>query len=325
MSRPTGILPVELSQIRQAGSLLARSGKLPDFRSRCSLLIYKPRCDDYNIIGMSKLKDGFTRFEHAGWERVADKYDSVWSSLTRQFIPHLISAAEFSSGMSVLDVACGPGYVSATAKELGAVSTGVDFSEKMIGIAKQTFPGISFFQGDAQNLAFEKDSFDRVLINFGLLHISRPEKACAEACRVLKSGGRLAFTVWAGPEKNPGAKIVSDAIEAHADLDVGLPEGPPHYLYGEREECRKVLEEAGFDGNSISYETRTVEWHHPSASYFFEVERDAGVRTTGLLARQSPETLDAIRLTIENGMKRYARDNEFVLPMTAHVVAVSKR
>jgi ubiquinone/menaquinone biosynthesis C-methylase UbiE len=269
--------------------------------------------------------DKFTRFEHAGWERVAHKYDSVWSSLTRQFIPHLISAAEFSSGMSVLDVACGPGYVSATAQQLGAVSTGVDFSEKMIGIAKQTFPGISFLQGDAQNLPFEKDSFDRVLINFGLLHISRPEKACAEVCRVLKSGGRLGFTVWAGPEKNPGAKIVNDAIEAHADLDVGLPEGPPHYLYGEREECRKVLEEAGFDGNSISYETRTVEWHHPSASYFFEVERDAGVRTTGLLASQSPETLDAIRITIENGMKRYARGNEFVLPMTAHVVAASKR
>jgi len=33
--------------------------------------------------------DDFTRFEHAGWERVADKYNSVWSSLTRQFIPHL--------------------------------------------------------------------------------------------------------------------------------------------------------------------------------------------------------------------------------------------
>ncbi len=36
------------------------------------------------------MKDEFTRFEHEGWERVADKYDSVWSSLTRQFIPHLI-------------------------------------------------------------------------------------------------------------------------------------------------------------------------------------------------------------------------------------------
>ena len=273
---------------------------------------------------MSKLKDEFTRFEHAGWERVADKYHSVWSSLTQQFIPHLVSAAEVSSGMSVLDVACGPGYVSAAAKQLGAVSTGIDFSKKMIGIAKQTFPGISFLHGDAQNLPLEKDSFDRVLINFGLLHVSRPEKACAEACRVLKSGGRLGFTVWAGPEKNPGAKIVSDAIEAHADLDVGLPEGPPRYLYGEREECRKVLEEAGFDGNSMSYETRAVEWHLPSASYFFEAERDAGVRTAGLLARQSPETLDAIRSAIEDGLERHARGNELVLPMSAHVVVVSK-
>ena len=302
----------------------AGSGKLPDFRSRCSLLIYKPRYDDYNIIGMSKLKDEFTRFEHAGWERVADKYHSVWSSLTQQFIPHLVSAAEVSSGMSVLDVACGPGYVSAAAKQLGAVSTGIDFSKKMIGIAKQTFPGISFLHGDAQNLPLEKDSFDRVLINFGLLHVSRPEKACAEACRVLKSGGRLGFTVWAGPEKNPGAKIVNDAIEAHANLDVGLPEGPPRYLYGEREECRKVLEQAGFDGNSMSYETRAVEWHLPSASYFFEAERDAGVRTAGLLARQSPETLDAIRSAIEDGLERHARGNELVLPMSAHVVVVSK-
>jgi len=266
----------------------------------------------------------FTTFEHAGWERVADKYDSVWSSLTRQFIPHLISAAQVSPGMSVLDVACGPGYVSAAAKELGAVPTGIDFSEGMLAIAKEMFPGISFVQGDAQDLPFGDGSFDRVLINFGLLHVARPEKACTEACRVLKSGGRLGFTVWAGPEKNAGAKIVNDAIEAHAELDVGLPEGPPHYLYGKREECRKVLEQAGFDGDSMSYETRTVEWHVPTASYFFEAEHNAGVRTAGLLARQSPQKLQAIRIVIDNEMQRYASGNEFVLPMAAHVVVVAK-
>ena len=269
-------------------------------------------------------QDAFTTFEHAGWQRVADKYDSVWSSLTRQFIPDLISAARVSRGMLVLDVACGPGYVSAAAKESGAVPTGIDFSEKMVAIAKPMFPDISFVQGDAQELPFEDASFDRVLINFGLLHVSHPEKACAEACRVLKSGSRLGFTVWAGPEKNTGAKIVNDAIQAHADLDVGLREGPPHYLFGESEECRKVLEEAGFDGTSVSYETRAVEWHLPTASYFFEAERDAGVRTAGLLARQSPEKLDQIRVAIENAMQRYARGNEFILPMTAHVVVVCK-
>ena len=269
--------------------------------------------------------DDFTTFEHVGWERVADKYDSVWSSLTRQFIPYLISAAEVSPGMSVLDVACGPGYVSAAVKRLGAVPTGIDFSEKMIAIAKTTFPDISFLQGDAQELPFGDATFDRVLVNFGLLHVSQPESACMDAYRVLKPGGRLGFSVWAGPEKNPGAKMVNDAIEAHGDLNVGLPEGPPHYLYGEEEECRKVLEQSGFDGSSMSYETRTVEWHLPTASYFFEVERDAGVRTAGLLARQSPEKLHAIRFAIERQMQRYATGNEFVLPMTAHVVTVAKR
>ena len=273
---------------------------------------------------MNTLRDDFTRFEHTGWECVADKYDSVWSSLTRQFIPHLISAAQVSSGMSVLDVACGPGYVSAAVRELGAVPTGIDFSEKMIVIAKEMFPDIPFMPGDAKDLRFGNVSFDRVLVNFGLLHVSQPEKACAEACRVLKSGGRFGFAVWAGPDKNPGAEIVNDAIEAHADLDVGLPEGPPHYLYGEREECRKVLEQSGFDGNSMSYDTRTVEWHLPTASYFFEAERDAGVRTAGLLARHSAEKLDSIRVAIENEMQRYATGNEFVLPMAAHVVVVGR-
>ena len=269
--------------------------------------------------------DDFARFEHQGWQRVADKYDSVWSLLTRQFIPSLLAEASVSAAMLTLDVACGPGYVSAAAKQLGALPTGIDFSGKMVAIAKRMFPEIQFTQGDAQDLPFHDGSFDRVLMNFGLLHVSHPEKACAEACRVLKQGGKFGFTVWAGPDRNPGSKIVNDAIEAYANLNVGLPEGPPKYLYGEREECRQVVKRAGFDGTSLSYETRTVEWHLPDADYLFEAERKAGVRTAGLLARQSPEALEAIRVALEKGIKQYARGNEFVLPMAANVVVVSKR
>jgi ubiquinone/menaquinone biosynthesis C-methylase UbiE len=270
-------------------------------------------------------QDDFTRFEHAGWQRVADKYDSVWAPLTRQFIPYLLTDAKVAPGVSVLDAACGPGYVSAAAKQVGAVPTGIDFSEKMVAIAKRMFPEIRFKQGDAKDLPFRDANFDRVLMNFGLLHISQPERACAEACRVLKPGGKFGFSVWAGPEQNPGAKIVNDAIEAYANLNVGLPEGPPKYLYGEPDECRQVLKRAGFDGFSMSYETRTVEWHLPDAGYYFEAERNAGVRTAGVLARQLPETLEAIRIAIENGIKQFARGKEFVLPMAGQVVVVSKR
>src|SRR5205085_8246018 len=146
-------------------------------------------------------------------------------------------------------------------------------------------------------------------------HISDPKKACAEACRVLKSKGRFGFSVWASSEKNPGSKIINEAIEAHANLDVGLPTGPPRYLFEEKEESRQLLEEAGFDGTSISYKTRTAEWHLPNASDLFEAERDAAVRTTGLLARQSPETLDAICIAVEERVRRHAKGTEFVIPM----------
>lgn len=271
------------------------------------------------------MDDDFAQFEHESWQRVADKYDSVWSPLTRQFIPSLLADATVSAGILVLDVACGPGYVSAAAKQLGAVPTGIDFSEKMVAIAKRMFPDIRLMQGDAHELPFEDGSFDRVLMNFGLLHVSHPEKACAEACRVLKRGGKFGFTVWARPEQNPGAKVVNDAIEAYANLNVGLPEGPPKYLYGEREECRQVLKRAGFDDASMSYETRTVEWHLPDAGYYFEAEQNAGVRTAGILARQSPEILEKIRIALEVGIKQYARGDKFVLPMAAHVVVVAKR
>ena len=69
--------------------------------------------------------------------------------------------------------ACGPGYVSAAAKKVGAVPAGIDFSEKMVAIPRRRFPEIGFRQGDAKDLPFEDGSFDRVLTNFGLLHVSQ--------------------------------------------------------------------------------------------------------------------------------------------------------
>src|SRR2546426_217119 len=125
--------------------------------------------------------EAFTEFEHQGWARVADKYDSVWSTSTRQFIPPLLDAAEVSAKMSILDVGCGPGYVSAAAAERGATPTGLDFSKEMVAIARKMFSRIEFQEGDAQNLPFADASFDRVLANFALLHLADPERACGEA------------------------------------------------------------------------------------------------------------------------------------------------
>jgi ubiquinone/menaquinone biosynthesis C-methylase UbiE len=271
------------------------------------------------------MSDAFTTFEHEGWERVANKYDSVWSSSTRQFIPPLLDAADVSGKMSILDVGCGPGYVSAAAAERGASPIGLDFSAEMVAIAKKFFPRIEFRQGDAQNLPFADASFDRVVANFALLHLANPERAITEAHRVLQPGGGFAFTTWAKISENPFVKLVDDAIQAHAKLDVDLPPGPPHYLFESEEEFRKSLERAGFDGSSMSFKVQGIEWNVPTARFVFDAELNAGVRTAGLLARQSPEVLRKIQSAIENAVQPYAKGNGFAIPKAAYIVSASKK
>src|SRR5207248_2595421 len=108
----------------------------------------------------------------------------------------LLDAARVAKGARVLDVACGPGYAAAAAAARGAIATGVDFSSEMVEEARGRFSGIEFLEGDAEQLAFSNSTFDAVVLNFGMLHLARPEQALAEAYRLLRPGGRVAFTVW---------------------------------------------------------------------------------------------------------------------------------
>ena len=194
----------------------------------------------------------------------------------------------------------------------------------MVAIAQRMFPRIEFCEGDAQNLPFTDATFDRVLANFALLHVSDPERACVEAFRVLKPGGKFGFTVWAAPDENPYARIIDDAIQAHADFEVDLPVGPPHYLFSGRKEFRQALERAGFNSASMIFKLHTIQWNVPTARYPFDAERDAGVRTAGLLARQASEKFRAIQRAIEESVRCDAKGDSFFIPKAACVVADTK-
>lgn len=269
--------------------------------------------------------DPFGTFEFAGWERAAQTFEATWSNLTRQFVSPLLRAARVGRGTRLLDVACGPGHASAAATALGASVTGVDFSPNMIRVARQCHPGIDFVVGDAQALESPDASFDAVVMCFGLMHLPHPDRGLTEALRVLRPGGRLALSVWAGSKESAGARLVESAIEANADLDVPIPEGPDFYGFGRSfEDARATLERLGFRRGSVELETVKVDWCVPSVDFFHRAILEGGVRIAGLLAAQNEATLAKIRLALEEGMRGFAVDDGFVLPYAAYVFSAER-
>ena len=265
----------------------------------------------------------FAEFEFAGWERVAVKYDATWATLTRLFIPALLEAAGVRPGVRVLDVASGPGYVAEGAARLGAEVTGLDFAPQMVRLARSRHPTLQFRAGDAQALPFTDRSFDAVVMSFGLLHLPEPERGLSEAARVLRAGGRYAFTVWAGPAESAGARVFETAIQAHANLDVPLPAGPARFGFGAVDEARATLARNGFDAGSVAVRSVGVTWRIPSEAFLFDAQRHAGVRNSGLLAAQTPQALESIRLALAAGLREFRVPEGFAIPYVAHVIAAA--
>lgn len=261
------------------------------------------------------LDPSFREFERNGWESIPQQYHQAFGELTVQTIEPLLDAAGVDGDTSVVDIATGPGYVAAAAAKRGATVIGVDFSAAMISEARARHPEIEFREGDAERLPFAEGVFDAAVMNFGILHLARPDQAIAEACRVLRAGGRFVFTVWAKPEDAVGFGIVLRAIGKYGDVNVSLPEGPPFFRFSEPDECIRSLLVAGFASPKV---VRVPQfWRLPSLDSLFEFMRDSTVRTAGLLQAQRPDGLEKIREAMRDESKKYQKRNAVELPMPA--------
>ena len=267
-------------------------------------------------------QETFRKFEHSGWETAANEYHRLWGNLSRQAVARLLDAARIARGHRVLDVATGAGYAAAAAAARGAHAIGLDFSLAQVELARKEYPDVEFVQGDMEELPYPGEHFDAVVMNFGLLHSLRPEVVAQDAFRVLKSGGRFAFTVWAAPDISASFRIVLGAIEKHGNLDIPLPPAQPYFRFSDRQECLNLLSKTGFV--DFHFEIVPLVWQLASPEIMFQAFYQGAVRATVILHNQSEQALQAIRPEVLRGCEEFRTGDGVAVPVGASLAAGSK-
>jgi len=266
--------------------------------------------------------NAFRDFEHAGWEVNVSEYEDAFARLTSQAIGPLLDAVNLRPGIKLLDIATGPGYVAAAAAARGARVGGIDFSAPMVARARELNAAVEFQEGDAEALSFPDASFDAAVMNFGILHLARPERAMNQAARVLTPGGRFAFTAWAKPEEAIGFGIILNAIQSHGNAEVQLPQGPPFFRFSDPDECDRTLRGAGFSDVKVRHVPQV--WRFTAPDEPFEAFYSGGVRIKAILRAQSDEALGAIRMAVREAAKKFIRHGVIEIPMPAVLASAQK-
>ena len=156
------------------------------------------------------------------WDRYADEYQATHGEFLGDvgFVwgPEGITEAELGvlgelAGRDVLEVGSGAGQCSRWIRAQGGRAIGLDLSHRQLQHSRRldedTGVAVPSVLGTATHLPFADDTFDIVFSSFGALQfISDIDDAVAEAARVLRPGGRYAFSIthptrWMFPD-DPG-------------------------------------------------------------------------------------------------------------------------
>jgi Methyltransferase domain len=170
----------------------------------------------------------------------------------------LVERVGARSGENLLDVATGTGNVAIPAALAGASVTGLDLTPQLLEVARrragEAGVDIHFVEGDAEELPFTDDSFDRVTSCFGVIFAPRHRYAANELARVAGPGATVAFTAWT-PEGLSGQMFKT--------IGGYMPPPPPEaespLLWGVEDHVRELFGDA-----ELSFERLTVTFSHDS-------------------------------------------------------------
>lgn len=206
-------------------------------------------------------------------EQVSQMFDNI--SPKYDFLNHLLSGGidilwrkkaikllKAAQPKVILDIATGTGDFAIEALALKPEKiVGVDISEGMLNVGKEKIKKlgvdsiIEMQMGDSERLLFEDNTFDAVIVSFGVRNFENLEKGLTDMCRVMKSGGTCMVLEFSKPKAFPMKQlynfyfkyilpIIGNMVSKDASAYTYLPESVQAFPDGK--DFIAIFERSGF-------------------------------------------------------------------------------
>src|SRR3954471_3591122 len=265
------------------------------------------------------------------WEKSAPGWGTQRDNMERQTEPvtaWLLDALDLRPGLTVLELAAGPGDVGLAAAERvrpGGRVIATDGSEGMVEIvrARAAERGL----GDVveprvmdAEFPFDLDaaSCDAAVCRWGFMLMVDPGAALRETRRVLRPGGRLSLAVWAETERNPWMGVPYSEIAERGLAERPPPGTPGPMAWAEPGRIQTELEDAGF----VEPRVELVEFTfaYPSLDDWWDAQLDLSTRLRDTVAKLDPAARDDLRDAIDARLAAHvADDGSAALPAVTQV------
>lgn len=216
-------------------------------------------------IDLADFKDGQRKLWAAGdYAVTARRFEGVAADL--------VAACGLGPGERALDVAAGNGNVALAIAASGASPEACDLTPELVAAGKARCDALGEWEipwtiADAEALPYADGRFDAVLSVFGLIFAPRPQVAIAEAFRVTRSGGTVAFTSW-----TPGSAAARFGETGTKYFPSSGDRPPSPNQWGDEATARERLAPYAID---VRFERDTVTWSWPSAAAAREEMEDS--------------------------------------------------
>ena len=250
--------------------------------------------------------------QKAAWDKFSPGWKK-WDELTMQFLKpmgtEIISALRPSGDAHILDIASGtgePGLTIASMLAEGKVTL-TDLSDDMLKIArenaaKRNIKNIETVACDVCELPFPDNSFDGISCRFGFMFFPDMQLAANEMYRVLKPGGRLATSVWDGPEKNFWVTSTMSTINENVEMPTPPPGSPGMFRCAKPGLMKEIFENAGF--KNVTEKEVATKLDSGSFDTYWNMMTDVAAPVVAGLGKADEPTREKIRNEVQDKIKQ---------------------